>query len=448
VPALKSATKEAAMKIRIPQNAWLSLHQQLFQRTDVETAGLLFGDRIAVSGGDIISIQTAFSLPDNAYAVRAIDRLSIDPVALNRLIRPARDQGQSVFTIHTHPGATEAWFSTADDAGDSNLMPSLHCQIPDAPHGSIVVVDNGGAVARAFAPTGHSEEICIRIVGRTLDDPYQPEVTSEPWFSRQELALGAQGHARLRQIRVAVIGLGGIGSLVSMQLAHLGVGKLVLIDGDVVEVSNLSRVVGATQADVGCAYKVDIAARYAASLGFSQTEVYREFLSPAHEALLAGCDAIVSCVDKQTPRALLNRIAYRYLVPVIDLGTVFRVDERGSIVGEGGRVVVLGPGRPCLACWGHLDPHVLRIEALSPEERDAEVRLGYIEGATETQPSVIAFNTHVAGAGVIELMRLVTGFAGTDDPPLRMQFSFSEGTVRRNSLARGGNCKICCGTRA
>jgi molybdopterin-synthase adenylyltransferase len=425
--------------------AWGQLRSRLFQRTDVETAGLLLGDHMSTPLGDIIAVRHALPLPDDAYNIRAIDRISINPVALNRLIRPARDNNQSVLTIHTHPGASEAWFSAADDAGDARLMPSLHCQIDDATHGSIVVTSNGDAAARVFRCDGISERADIQIVGRTLTAPRGPALPSEPWFSRQELALGAKGHAQLRRLRIAVIGLGGIGSLVSMQLAHLGVGQLVLVDGDIVEASNLSRIVGATKADVGHTSKVEVAARYAGSLGFSRVEQHREFFVPAHEALLAGCDVIVSCVDLQTPRALLNRIAYRHLVPVVDLGTVFRVDDAGAIIGDAGRVVVLGPGRPCLACWGHLDPHALRIEALSPEERDAEIRMGYIEGATEAQPSVIAFNTHVAGAGVIELMRIVTGFAGVENPPLRMQFSFSEGTVRRNTVARDPKCKICGG---
>ena len=96
-----------------------------------------------------------------------------------------------------------------------------------------------------------------------------------------------------------------------------------------------------------------------------------------------------------------------------------------------------------LACWGHLDPHALRIEALSAAERESEVREGYIEGAVVAQPSVVAFNAFVAGAGVVELLRLATAFAGVESPPLRLAFSFAGGTVRRNTLAREGRCEIC-----
>lgn len=432
------------MKIRITEQQWASLSQALLARRDVETAGLLLGEPIETPTGPIIAVRESFALPESAYNVRRRDQLSIDPVALNRLTRRARDEGWSVFTIHTHPGASEPWFSAADDAGDARLMPSLKSRIPSAPHGSIVLVDNGKALGRVFDDDGTSSSLDVQVVGRTLVSAKPPERSDEPWFARQALALGAHGQSRLRRLRVGIVGLGGIGSVVSLQLAHLGVGELVLLDGDLVEDSNLSRIAGATKHDVSRSYKVDVAGRYAESLGLVENvERHREFIAPVHEALLASCDVIVSCVDRQTPRALLNRIAYRWLVPVIDLGTVFRVDSAGVVVGDAGRVVVVGPGRPCLGCWGHLDAHALRIEALSDADRESEIRAGYIEGAIVAQPSVMAFNTIVAGAGAAEVVRLATAFAGAEAPPLRLAFSFSEGTVRRNGLSGNGRCAIC-----
>ncbi|MEJ1962954.1 MAG: ThiF family adenylyltransferase [Gammaproteobacteria bacterium] len=433
------------MKLKVPEHLWAPLCEQLLARQDVESAGLLFGESLATPSGYVIAIREAMALPAEAYRVRRHDQLSIDPIVMNRLMRPARESRQSVFTIHTHPGAATPWFSSADDAGDARLMPSISCWIPGVPHGSMVLVNDGTAVARVFDSQANIEDVALRVVGRVLTDVEPADDMGEPWFARQVLALGADGQNRLRRLRVAVVGLGGIGSIVSMQLAHLGIGSMVLLDGDRIEASNLSRIAGAMKDDIGTAYKVDVAARYANAVGLAgEVEVHREFAGAQHEALLGSCDIVVSCVDRHTPRAMLNRLAYRYLVPVIDLGTVFRVDTESSrIIGDAGRVVVLGAGRPCLGCWGHIDPHALRIEALSADDRDNEIAEGYIQGTTVAQPSVVAFNTMVAGAGVIEAVRLTTGFAGRDDPPSRLAFSFSEGTVRRNSLAQGKQCGIC-----
>ena len=130
-------------------------------------------------------------------------------------------------------------------------------------------------------------------------------------------------------------------------------------------------------------------------------------------------------------------------MPVIDLGTVFRVDSSGVVTGDGGRVVLVGPERPCMACWGMLDPQRLRVEQLSGEDRERGQAEGYVLGAELPQPAVISFNTTVAGAAVTELLRMVTGFAGSEEPPDRLSFSFSSGTARRTRLPAGTSCRIC-----
>ncbi len=58
-------------------------------------------------------------------------------------------------------------------------------------------------------------------------------------------------------------------------------------------------------------------------------------------------------------------------------------------------------------------------------------------------PSVIAVNTMLAGAAMIELLRLLTAFAGATTPPNRLAFSFTDGTVRRTGLRGPRNCRVC-----
>ncbi len=229
------------------------------------------------------------------------------------------------------------------------------------------------------------------------------------------------------------------------QLAHLGFGRITVIDADTVEESNVSRIIGATSADVGTEHKVSVASRYATrlALGTCVSALRGHLGVSVSTTAIDSCDVVLSCVDRQTPRALLNRLAYEKAVPMIDMGSAFRVDMSGKVVAAAGRVVVVGPDRPCLACWGHLDPSRLRIEALSPEDRARQAAEGYVDGADIPQPSVIAFNTMVAGAAVIELLRLVTGFAGADEPPTRLSFDFESGTVRRNRLPGSQRCSIC-----
>src|SRR6185437_6164758 len=113
------------------------------------------------------------------------------------------------------------------------------------------------------------------LVGKMLrrtapGDQRQP--CNRGWFSRQSLALGESGQTILRNLHVGVVGLGGTGSVAFCQLPHLGIRRITVVDGDLVEPTNVSRILGATVRDAGRTWKVDVAARYAAQLGL-ETEV-------------------------------------------------------------------------------------------------------------------------------------------------------------------------------
>lgn len=431
------------MKLRVFESEWVPFINELCARKDVESAGIILAERL--HGGNVLLARQLSVIPDDAYAIRQQDRIRIDPITLNRLIRPARDHKLSIFTIHTHPGTDVPWFSIADDAGDSVLIPSLFSQMP-GPHGSIVVAGNTHiACARAWTKTESVIPVGLHVVGQTLRVMLPDTMDDqEEWFDRQRLALGVAGQRILRELHVAVIGLGGTGSVTFAQLVHLGVGEITVIDGDRIEDTNISRIFGSRTTDANVTWKVDAAARYATTVGLrTKVNIIRGHLGKdINSNILEDCDAVFSCVDAHLPRALLNRLSYEKAVLLFDMGSAFRVND--DIVTQGsGRVVVIGPGRPCLACWGHIDANRIRIESLPPEERSQQAAEGYVSGADVPQPSVVAFNTLISGAAVIEFLRVVTEFSGTDDPPSRLGFDFTTGTVRRNRLSGTSDCKIC-----
>ena len=432
------------MILRILESQWTPFANKLCARRDVESAGVILAERL--QGDQVLLARHLLPVPDDGYMIRRIDQLRIDPLSLNRLIRPARDGGMSVFTVHTHPRSNRPWFSMADDAGDSRLMPSLFDQM-SGPHGSIVIAcDTCEPGARLWRERGIPVDIVLRVVGKTIQTHTKADRTpGESWFDRQVLALGESGQRVLRRLHVAIVGLGGTGSVVFAQLVHLGVGRITIIDDDRVEHPNISRIIGATAPDAGVTTKVDVAARYAENLGLgTHVEVMRGRLGGNVSVEdIEGCDVLLSCVDRHLPRALLNRLAYARAIPLIDMGSAFRIDLSGRITGGAGRVVIVGPDRRCLACWGHIDPDRVRIESLPPGERTSQAAEGYVDGVDIPQPSVVAFNTAIAGAAVVELVRLVTRYGGADDPPMRLSFNFLEGTVRRNVLPAEGSCGIC-----
>lgn len=434
------------MKLRIRESDWAPFSSTLRANRELETAGIILARQ--VNGGETLVAEKLSAVPLNGYTIRERDRLQITPVALNGLVRQARLNGLSVLTAHTHPGTEEPWFSQADDVGDARLMPSFYIQSP-GPHGSIVLAgDSARVAARAWRQDAEPEHVDVRVVGRGLSliSSVRSPSSSE-WFDRQVLALGQHGQASLERLHVGVVGLGGTGSVCLAQLAHLGVGEITLVDADIVESTNVSRIIGASVQDAGRTPKVDVACRYLESLGLGPAvRVLRGDLGREVDVeQLASCDVILSCVDRFSPRVLLNRLAYQSVIPVIDMGSAFRVDHAGRVSSSAGRVVVVGPGRPCLGCWGHIDARHVHIESLSESEMEDRRREGYIEGADVQQPSIIPFNTLVAGAALVELLRLVTEFSGSEDPPNRLAFDFESGSVRRNRLAADSDCRICGG---
>jgi molybdopterin-synthase adenylyltransferase len=429
------------MDVRVSDRIWSSLSSALLARSDVESAGLLFAESLPATSGPVLVVRDAVAFPDSAYTVRELDQLQLDPIAINRLTRPARDRGWSIITAHTHPAAARAAFSWADDRGDARLLPSFASRIPGVPHGSIVLASSGDIATRLLTD-GALRDARFRVVGVRLRAWPAQSVAPGDRFHRQVLALGADGQAALQTIVVGVVGLGGTGSIVAAQLAHLGVRDLVFVDGDRVETSNLPRIVGASGEDVDTP-KVKVAARYASRLGASVLAVPTALAGEPELEALRGCDVIFSCVDRHAPRAILNRLAYSADIPLIDMGTAFRVDSVGAVVGDAGRVIVTGPGRPCLACWGVLDPERLRVEALSLDDLERERGCGYIQGARVHQPSVIPFNGMVASAAVIEFLRICAGFGDGAPGPDHLAFSFVNPGSRKVTRAAVRSCAIC-----
>lgn len=157
--------------------------------------------------------------------------------------------------------------------------------------------------------------------------------------------------AALEAARVALVGLGGLGSGAAPYLAAAGVGALVLVDPDRVAATDLGRQILYTPDDVG-ALKVDAAAaRLRAMNPALRIEAHAAALEASNAAaLLAGCDVVLDGLDRGAPREVLNRYAVEHGVPVV---------FGGALGYEGQVMVVRGGGRPCLTClFGDLEDAV------------------------------------------------------------------------------------------
>lgn len=142
--------------------------------------------------------------------------------------------------------------------------------------------------------------------------------------------LGEEGQRRLRAARVCVVGAGGLGSPVVLYLAAAGVGRIGIVDGDDVELSNLQRQVLHATADVGTP-KVDSAARRVEALDPGVEVVTHHLRLTAENAdLLADYDVVVDGTDTFVSRYLINDACVRLGLPEV-WGSVLAFDAQVSV---------------------------------------------------------------------------------------------------------------------
>lgn len=147
-------------------------------------------------------------------------------------------------------------------------------------------------------------------------------------FSRTELLIGKEGIDKLKNAKVAVFGIGGVGSFVVEGLVRSGVGNLVLIDDDRVCLTNLNRQLIATRKTVG-KYKVEVARDRVHEINpKTNVEIYQEFFLPETEGILDdSVDYIVDCVDTVTAKIELVVRAKKLNIPIIScMGTGNKLD--------------------------------------------------------------------------------------------------------------------------
>lgn len=148
-------------------------------------------------------------------------------------------------------------------------------------------------------------------------------------FSRAELLLGKEGLKRLRNARVAVFGIGGVGSFAAEALARGGIGHMALIDGDTVSLTNINRQLIATQKTVGCLKTEVMAERIREICPETEVVEYPVVYGAENRDLLnfASYDYIVDAIDTVTSKLMLIEEAKKAGTEVIScMGTGNKFD--------------------------------------------------------------------------------------------------------------------------
>ena len=237
------------------------------------------------------------------------------------------------------------------------------------------------------------------------------------YYSRQIMLknMGFDAQRNLKGATVCIVGVGGLGSPVSIQLASMGVGTLRLVDNDIVEVSNLQRqhLYGIDQVGLP---KVEAAAKRLKGLNpFIDIEPLPMMVTPFNaEEIIKGSDVVIGSLDMMAPRYSLNRACQKLGIPLI----------HGAALAYNGTVSTILPGKTaCLECFqGGVD--------------DAEM------------PTCATVGVHPAILGIVgslivsETVRIIIG----QEPNLADKLMFldlEDYSFETINLRKAENCPVC-----
>ena len=336
------------------------------------------------------------------------------------------------FHVHAHGGRGKPIPSITDNRESPSLARSLWNV--DRTHGcgwGILSNDSGWASVLLSTEKNSDNEADVVIIGYpitiiparrlSVQAPlwwrklFRPRRAIEKRYDRQNF-LGQDSDKILANLRVGIVGLGGGGSHISQQLAHLGVSHFVLCDHDVISETNLNRTVGATEADVDQQRrKIDIAKRQIRSLHRELDALTIGKWEGRSDALL-HCDIVVGAVDTFAGRRDLEAYCRRHLIPYLDVGM-----DVQKIAGGGyeiiGQVILSMPGRSCMRCMNFLTEELLAEEARR-------------YGAAGGRPQVIWPNGEICSAAVGIVVDLVTGWSRNQRESIYLNFRGSDLSLR------------------
>ncbi len=251
----------------------------------------------------------------------------------------------------------------------------------------------------------------------TRTDP--PGLSEEElkFYSRQIVLqeIGYNGQLKLKNAKVCLVGLGGLGSPAAMQLTAIGVGHLRLVDCDVVELSNLQRQILYDTKVLGYP-KVEVATERLRDLNPNIIIEPIPISLNSHNAadIIKGMDVVVDGLDRMTPRYAVNRVCNNLGIPYIF----------GAAIMNFGNVSTIIPQKtPCLECFqGNLEDAVLPTCAV-----------------VGVHPSVLSI---IASIEVSEAVRLILG----EKPNLAgkiLHCDIDDLVFEEIVVSRAENCPVC-----
>lgn len=378
------------------------------------------------------------SVPDKQYIRDRSCGGRIDGAAIQTAMGRAYRDGCGQLWVHTHGPDGHPSPSGTDLAEGPKVVRSLANAQGKVMQGWAIISKEGtwGQVRALDGRLHDFQDIAVIgrpmiIPRRTITPPAEGIISriwnlilghrlpSEDRYDRQSF-LGAHSQRIFERCKITIVGVGGGGSHINQQLAHIGFQNVLLCDADRIDRSNLNRLVGATYCDaVRKRFKTHIASRLFRRLQPHANIDDRPLTWEAKIDLLRESDIVFGCIDSFTGRRDLEAFCRTHMIPYIDIGMVVHRPE-GHLPEIYGQTILSMPGEPCLRCM-----HLLTEETLAKEAQD------YNAGS---QPQVVWPNGILSSAAVGEAVEILTGWSGASVPASRIDLRGSKLTMTDSKL--------------
>jgi molybdopterin/thiamine biosynthesis adenylyltransferase len=418
--------------IKFKQDDLACLRERLLGDLSREHFAVLLGKTRKINGHTIITVIDLLYPARSDYHQQSMALLRIKKDFIHQVLVELtnRYDVDTIIDVHTHPFTQgSVSFSATDDGDEKTFFRFLKDTFAGMHYASIVfsqskysarvwTLSNGAIVARkALLKTQTSpENIASADFNEDVDERYEKTAVTgvEGFFNRSALALGLDVMRTIMHHQViSIVGVGGLGSVVAEHLIHMGFHEINLIDPDVLEMSNLNRVVGAYYEDAQQKRsKVEVVRRHLTHI--NPKAIVQPYKKDVHdrevESVLALSDWMIVATDNHSSRLKAQELSVQYFVPLLSLGVNITV-KGNTIEDMSGEVITARVGDYlCLQCLNRINPIKVASER-HPEQmiREELVKRGYVTGKDIKEPAVKTLNTSVATMAVDMLINQYTG---------------------------------------
>jgi len=417
-------TQSVCPVIRFPQGMFPELRNSLIADLERETFALLLGKRTVVDDMCVIKVvEVVHPAPDD-YDDQSLMSLRLKREFVYRQLVRMQQQGDvdTLIDVHTHPFCRDgAAFSGVDDRDERDFARWLNDTLDDVGYASIVLSQSDYA-ARVWDmqdrhPVATPARVKTQIIAeawpcadaRRDDAPGRASTDLHGGFlARTTLALGLDVMRTIVSDQtITVVGVGGLGSVIAENLIHMGFQSVQLIDPDIVEITNLNRIVGASRSDaLESRLKVEVVKAHLLTINpDALVEGHAVGIEdPSALPVLMRSDWIVLATDNHFSRFHAQKFALQLALPLISAGVNITVEE-DRIADWSGEVIVARSGDGlCLNCLGRINPTLVAAYEHRADTIGAElVKKGYVTGQEVKEPAVKTLNA-IIGAMTVDLL--------------------------------------------